>query len=167
VGAAEDLDGPRHRARRPLNWRYADAHDSSYRLYECRERSTGKLRGLSVYTQCDFLFPRAAFLVDWLLPVDDDDAMVAMVASAEACAVSAQPFQLLAIERRHPHRRVQREPVHVHAQRTLHERLGAAAATYPLVPFAAALAERGTPLDRRGPEFPPQPRIHRRRIVGW
>lgn len=71
---------------RYLNWRYADAHDASYRLYECRERSTGRLRGISVYTQNDFLFPRTAFLVDWLLPADDDDAMVAMVANAEARA---------------------------------------------------------------------------------
>jgi hypothetical protein len=69
---------------RYLNWRYADAHDAKYRLYECRERSTGRLRGISVYTQNDFLRPRTAFLVDWLLPEGDDDATVAMVANAEA-----------------------------------------------------------------------------------
>ena len=71
---------------RYLNWRYADAHDANYRLYECRERGSGKLRGISVYTQNDFLFPRTAFLVDWLLPEADEDATVAMVANAEARA---------------------------------------------------------------------------------
>lgn len=66
-----------------LNWRYADAHGRSYELYECRERGTGKLRGLCVFTQSDFLFPQSGFMVDWLCPVDDDDAMVAMVANVE------------------------------------------------------------------------------------
>ena len=47
---------------------------AKYRMYECRERSTGKLRGISVYTQSDFLFPHTAFLVDWMLP-ENDDAM--------------------------------------------------------------------------------------------
>lgn len=68
---------------RYLNWRYADAHDASYRLYECREIQGGALRGICVYTQCDFLFPRTAFLADWLLPDADDDATAAMVAAAE------------------------------------------------------------------------------------
>jgi len=71
---------------RYLNWRYATAHDAKYRMYECRERSTGKLRGISVYTQSDFLFPRTAFLVDWMLPEDDDEATIAMVGNAEARA---------------------------------------------------------------------------------
>lgn len=66
-----------------LNWRYADAHDRSYELYECRQLSTGELRGLCVWTRSDFLFPQTAFLVDWLLPTEDDDATVAMVAQAE------------------------------------------------------------------------------------
>lgn len=69
-----------------LNWRYACAHDRKYRLFECREKNTGKLRGICVYTQCDFLFPNTAFLVDWLCPVDDDATMVAMVAAAEQTA---------------------------------------------------------------------------------
>lgn len=66
-----------------LNWRYADAHDARYRLYECREAKNGSLRGICVYTVCDFLFPHTAFLVDWLLPEADGDATVAMVAAVE------------------------------------------------------------------------------------
>ncbi len=80
---------------RYLNWRYADAHDHDYRLYECRERSTGKVRGLFVYSVCDFLFPRTGFVVDWLLPHDDADATVAMLAVAERQA-SADGAKILA-----------------------------------------------------------------------
>ena len=66
-----------------LNWRYADAHDRDYELYECRERGSGKLRGVFVFARSDFLFPGSAFIVDWLCPADDDDATTAMVAMAE------------------------------------------------------------------------------------
>src|SRR5690606_21625164 len=31
-----------------LNWRFADAHDVAYELWECRERGTGNLRGVAV-----------------------------------------------------------------------------------------------------------------------
>jgi hypothetical protein len=73
---------------RYLNWRYADAHDGSYVLCECREQQSGALRGICVYTVCDFLFPRTAFLVDWLCPLDDRDATIAMVAAAERRAAT-------------------------------------------------------------------------------
>ncbi|MFM1872805.1 MAG: hypothetical protein RL398_2227 [Planctomycetota bacterium] len=66
-----------------LNWRYADAHDATYQLWECRERTTGALRGLAVTTLRDFLFPRTAFLADWLVPADDYDATAALLARAE------------------------------------------------------------------------------------
>jgi hypothetical protein len=72
---------------RYLNWRYADCPDRDYRLYECRDRTSGALRGVFVQGLCDFLFPRASFIVDWLCPIADDDAMVAMVAAAERQAV--------------------------------------------------------------------------------
>lgn len=78
-----------------LNWRYADAHDRKYRLFECREKATGKLRGLCVYTRCDFLFPNTAFLVDWLCPLDDEATMVSMVAAIEQVA-SAEGANVLA-----------------------------------------------------------------------
>jgi hypothetical protein len=71
---------------RYLNWRYADAHDRSYALYECRERASNRLRGLFVYTLCDFLFPRTAYVADWLCPIDDQATTFAMVAAAEARA---------------------------------------------------------------------------------
>ena len=66
-----------------LNWRYADAHDHSYRFLECRERSTGKLRGVAVYTVGDLIRPGTSFLVDWLVPAEDLDATVALLAGAE------------------------------------------------------------------------------------
>jgi hypothetical protein len=72
------------RDQRYLNWRYADSKAAKYELLECRERSSGALRGVAVWTQSDFLFPRAGQLVDWLCPADDDDAMHALVAEAEA-----------------------------------------------------------------------------------
>lgn len=75
---------------RYLNWRYADAHDRSYRLFECREQGGGSLRGLCVYTLCDFLFPRTAFVADWLCPVEDDAAMTAMVGACERRASQDQ-----------------------------------------------------------------------------
>lgn len=71
------------RDQRYLNWRYADAHDAVYDLYECRERSGGALRGVMAYRRTEFLFPDSAKIVDWLCPVDDDDTMVALVAQAE------------------------------------------------------------------------------------
>ncbi len=86
-----------------LNWRYADAHDASYRLYECREQATGALRGVAVYRQCDFLFPRSAFLVDWLVPPDDDDATAALVATAERQARQDQaPVLSTLFPQQHP-----------------------------------------------------------------
>lgn len=66
-----------------LNWRYADAVDRRYELYECRQRDGGRLRGVAVFARSDFLFPGSAFLVDWLCAADDDDAAVALVAAAE------------------------------------------------------------------------------------
>lgn len=87
------------RDQRYLNWRYADAHDASYELYECRERSSGRLRGLAVVTHKDFVMPNTCFVVDWLVPADDADATIALVATAErratelGAAVLATLFQ--------------------------------------------------------------------------
>ncbi len=80
-----------------LNWRFADAHDVAYELWECRERGTGNLRGVAVTTQRDFLFPRTSFLVDWLVPGDDFDATVALLATAEerANALGSQVLSTL------------------------------------------------------------------------
>ncbi|MBM4062100.1 MAG: GNAT family N-acetyltransferase [Planctomycetes bacterium] len=66
-----------------LNWRYADAHDATYELVECREVRTGRLRGLAVLTRRDLLFPGTSFLVDWLVPADDHDATLCLIAHAE------------------------------------------------------------------------------------
>lgn len=73
---------------RYLNWRYLDAHDRAYRLFECRERTTGRLRGLCVFTANDFLVPNAAYLVDWLCPVDDHECTDAMLGHVERLAVA-------------------------------------------------------------------------------
>ncbi|MGE3172605.1 MAG: GNAT family N-acetyltransferase [Planctomycetota bacterium] len=67
---------------RYLNWRYADAPDVDYTLFECRDQG-GVLRGVAVYSKSDFLFPGTATIVDWLCPVDDDAAMTALVAACE------------------------------------------------------------------------------------
>jgi hypothetical protein len=79
---------------RYLNWRFADAHDAEYELHECRERRTGRLRGVAVVTLRDFLFPKTCFLVDWLVPADDGDATVALVAMAEQRATALRAGSL-------------------------------------------------------------------------
>lgn len=87
------------RDQRYLNWRYADAHDAVYELCECRERASGRLRGIAVLTHRDFVMPNTCFVVDWLVPADDGDATVALVATAErratelGAAVLATLFQ--------------------------------------------------------------------------
>ena len=68
---------------RYMNWRYADAHDAAYELHECRERATGRLRGVMVVALRDFVMPNTCFVVDWLAPADDAEATVALVAAAE------------------------------------------------------------------------------------
>lgn len=73
---------------RYLNWRFADAHDATYELLECRERRTNRLRGIAVLRQTDFLFPKTCFIVDWLAAADDVDATIALVAVAEARAAA-------------------------------------------------------------------------------
>lgn len=77
-----------------LNWRFADAHDATYELYECRERTGGALRGVAVVRKADLLFPDMCFLVDWLAPADDHDATVALVATAEQRANEMQATAL-------------------------------------------------------------------------
>ncbi|MDP6929834.1 MAG: hypothetical protein QF412_09060 [Planctomycetota bacterium] len=66
-----------------LNWRYGRRPDRSYRLFECREDSTGALRGVCVYAVDEVLQTRAGFIVDWLVPADDQDATVALLAAVE------------------------------------------------------------------------------------
>lgn len=71
------------RDQRYLNWRYADAHDATYELLACRERASGKLRGVAVVAKREFVIPNTFFVVDWVVPADDQDATVALVAAAE------------------------------------------------------------------------------------
>lgn len=78
-----------------LNWRFADAHDATYELCECRERTTGRLRGIAVLTQRDFLFPATSFVADWLVPANDYDVTLALVGHAEQRA-NAQGSRVLA-----------------------------------------------------------------------
>jgi hypothetical protein len=68
---------------RYLNWRYADAHDQTYELLECREGDGGRLRGIAVLTHRDLVMPNTFFVVDWVVPADDADATTALVAHAE------------------------------------------------------------------------------------
>ncbi|MFT4512568.1 MAG: hypothetical protein ACI89X_004166 [Planctomycetota bacterium] len=76
------------RDQRYLNWRYADAVDSSYELYECREKSSNKLRGIAVVAQRNFILPNTCFLVDWMVPQHDGDTTTALVAMAEERATA-------------------------------------------------------------------------------
>jgi len=71
------------RDQRYLNWRYADAHDTEYELYECREKQTNKLRGVAILGKRDFVVPNTLYIIDWLVPKDDHDATTALVAHAE------------------------------------------------------------------------------------
>ena len=68
---------------RYLNWRYADAHDGSYLLLECRERRSNRLRGVCVLAHRDFVMPGTCFIVDWLVPADDLDTTIAFVSHCE------------------------------------------------------------------------------------
>lgn len=83
-----DVELALERDRSYLNWRYAERPDHAYRLFVCRERASGRLRGAMVYTVGNFLRPHTSFLVDWLAPADDRDATVAMVAAAERAALA-------------------------------------------------------------------------------
>ncbi len=78
------------RDHRFLNWRYADRPDHEYRLYECREKSTGALRGICVYTVADFMRPNTGFIADWLNEGNDVDAMISMIAVMERQAIEDQ-----------------------------------------------------------------------------
>lgn len=69
-----------------LNWRYADHTDRSYVLFECREKGSGELRGLSVYTVGDLIRPNTGFVVDWLVPAEDHVATAALMGAAEGRA---------------------------------------------------------------------------------
>jgi hypothetical protein len=66
-----------------LNWRFGEHPSGRYRLWECRDRRGGALRAVAVYTVGDFLRRNTSFLVDWLVPGDDRDALQAIVAAAE------------------------------------------------------------------------------------
>ena len=71
---------------RYLNWRYADRPDAHYSLLACRDPN-GQLRGVAVYALRDFLRPKTGYIVDWLVPADDRDAAIALVAAAESLAM--------------------------------------------------------------------------------
>lgn len=104
---ARDVHGTRLsiiRDARYLNWRFADAHDAMYELYECRERRTGSLRGVMVLRQSDFLFPRTCFVVDWLVPADDAEATLAMVGCAEQRATATGSNALATLFQHRDHR---------------------------------------------------------------
>lgn len=78
-------------------WRYAARPDRTYRLLECRDRSSGKLRGAAVYSVADLLRPRTAWLVDWLVPSGDLEATEALICSAETHARADRTGALAAL----------------------------------------------------------------------
>jgi len=93
-----------------LNWRFVDCPDRDYRLYECREARTGALRGVCVYRVADFMVDHTAFLMEWVVPRDDDAATRALVSALErqaqrdvcpalACTWNAMDPRLVAFQR--------------------------------------------------------------------
>jgi len=74
------------RDQRYLNWRYADHPERRYVLFECRERPSGRLRGVCVYGVGDLLRPHTSYVVDWLQATNDHDTMTALLAAAEGRA---------------------------------------------------------------------------------
>ncbi len=78
------------RDRRYLDWRYADHPDRRHELLACRERGTGRLRGLAVTTVGDLVRPHTTFVLDWLQALDDADTMAALLGTIEARARAAQ-----------------------------------------------------------------------------
>jgi hypothetical protein len=67
-----------------LNWRFAAHPWRRYRLLGVQ--SGGTLRGYAVYRVGDELFPRLGLLMDWLVLPGDDEASVALLEAALACA---------------------------------------------------------------------------------
>jgi hypothetical protein len=70
-----------------LNWRYAEHPSRRYRLLELRAR--GELRAIAVDGIADLRRPNTSFLVDWIVPAGDGDALAAIVAAAERRAHAA------------------------------------------------------------------------------
>ncbi|MEO0478669.1 MAG: GNAT family N-acetyltransferase [Planctomycetota bacterium] len=64
-------------------WRFARHPLQDYTMIACRERNTGALRGIAVYTVGDHLRANTSFLVDWLVARDDVDAVTSLVAQCE------------------------------------------------------------------------------------
>jgi len=77
-----------------------------------------------------------------------------------ASRIPAQMLQPIPIATFHPHRRVQREPIHIRAQRPLHERLVLRPATNPLAPFSGPFAERRIAMDGNG-----EPSLRKQRSI--
>jgi hypothetical protein len=66
-----------------LNWRYAATPTRSFVLFECRERRTGRLRGIAIYGRGDLVRPNTSFVLDVLHDDFDQDARTALVAALE------------------------------------------------------------------------------------
>jgi len=77
------------RDQRWFDWRYATRPDRRYTLLECRERHSGRLRGVAVQAVADVVRAHTGFLLDWLVPADDHDATVALLAAAEQATRAA------------------------------------------------------------------------------
>jgi hypothetical protein len=70
-----------------LQWRYADHPDRCYTLLLCRERRTGKPRGLAVFRVADFVVAGNGLCMDWLCPRADLEAESVLLGALEALAV--------------------------------------------------------------------------------
>lgn len=64
-----------------MNWHYADIRYAPLPPLELRAQ--GELRAIAVDCVADLRHPNTSFLVDWIVPAADGDALAAIVAAAE------------------------------------------------------------------------------------
>ena len=72
-----------------FDWRYASRPDRRYTLLECRERRSGRLRGVAVHAVADVVRANTGFLLDWLAPADDLDTTTALLGAVERATQAA------------------------------------------------------------------------------
>lgn len=80
------------------DWRYRQHPKREYRMFGCFDARAGsQLRGVAVDTRAGLLRPNSAFLVDWLVAPDDEDAIRSLVAHAEDRAREEQTGALITV----------------------------------------------------------------------
>lgn len=76
-----------------LDWRFADCPDVDY-LQLVARGADGAMRGVAV-ARADFIGTQDAVLCDWVVPPDDTDASLALLAKLESLALAANATGLM------------------------------------------------------------------------